>query len=379
MVIPRLSRRSFLAMSGIGVAAACATPGERRAAIAPIDVREKRVDRVTVCLRPFRAAGPRIEGERVGDKLVVHNYGHGGSGWSLSWGSSEIAVREALSGEARDIAVLGCGALGLTTALLLLRRGASVTIYARDMPMETRSMRATGSWSPDSRIASIERAPAFGDAWEAMCRSAFAQHRAFIGAEGDPVNWTDWYYLSDGGQQRAGPAQFAAYQQRVRDLLPPARALSASENPFRTAIARVNSTMTFNVTAYARRLQRDVLTGGARFVQADFHAPSELAALPQRTIVNCSGYGARALWGDETIIPVRGQISWLGVQPAARYGLYYRHTILFSRGDGVVVQRTGDTDAWGFNDDDETPRHEETLDALARVAPLFNMRAALQA
>jgi D-amino-acid oxidase len=45
-----------------------------------------RIFRITVCLRPFRATGPRMDVEKVGDKTVVHNYGHGGSGWSLSWG-----------------------------------------------------------------------------------------------------------------------------------------------------------------------------------------------------------------------------------------------------------------------------------------------------
>src|SRR6185503_12889605 len=53
----------------------------------PLRAAMDRVFDITVCLRPFRAQGPRIEAETVGDALVVHNYGHGGSGWSLSWGS----------------------------------------------------------------------------------------------------------------------------------------------------------------------------------------------------------------------------------------------------------------------------------------------------
>src|SRR6202051_2354003 len=98
----------------------------------PIRAEVDRIFRVTVCLRPFRAAGPRLDVEKVGDKTVVHNYGHGGSGWSLSWGSSSIAVEKALAGGARDIGVIGCGALGLTSAILLQRAGAKVAIYAKD-------------------------------------------------------------------------------------------------------------------------------------------------------------------------------------------------------------------------------------------------------
>ncbi len=64
----------------------------------PIRATEDRLFKITACTRPFRAVGPRIEAERIGEKLVVHNYGHGGSGWSLSWGSGTVALDLALAG-----------------------------------------------------------------------------------------------------------------------------------------------------------------------------------------------------------------------------------------------------------------------------------------
>src|SRR5579863_9056385 len=96
----------------------------------PIRASMDRIVKITVCTRPFRAQGPRLDVEQIGAKTVVHNYGHGGSGWSLSWGSSTIATRNALATGQRQIAVIGCGALGLTSATLLQRAGAQVTIYA---------------------------------------------------------------------------------------------------------------------------------------------------------------------------------------------------------------------------------------------------------
>ena len=101
-----------------------------RPTLAPIRASLDRMFDITVCLRPFRAAGPRLETERVGDKLVVHNYGHGGSGWSLSWGSADVAVRLAMAASPSEIAVIGCGAIGLTSAIMAQRAGAKVTIYA---------------------------------------------------------------------------------------------------------------------------------------------------------------------------------------------------------------------------------------------------------
>ena len=83
--------------------------------IIPIRADMDRIFRITVCTRPFRPAGPRQDVERVGDKVVVHNYGHGGSGWSLSWGSADVVVRKVLAdGSAqREVAVIGAGALDL--------------------------------------------------------------------------------------------------------------------------------------------------------------------------------------------------------------------------------------------------------------------------
>ena len=180
--MPSLSRRRLLqASAGSGLLSACTMPGAPAASLAPIRARTDRIFDVAVCLRPFRAAGPRLDTERLGDTLVVigdamvvHNYGHGGSGWSLSWGSSTIAVAKAMQVHPPEVAVIGCGALGLTSAILAQRAGARVTIYAAEQLPQTRSARASGAWTPDSRIALASAAgPDFAALWEDMARTAY--------------------------------------------------------------------------------------------------------------------------------------------------------------------------------------------------------------
>lgn len=49
-----------------------------------------------VGLRPFRKSGVRVEPEKLRDgRVVIHNYGHGGAGFTLSWGCAENVFRVA--------------------------------------------------------------------------------------------------------------------------------------------------------------------------------------------------------------------------------------------------------------------------------------------
>jgi D-amino-acid oxidase len=56
-----------------------------------------------VGLRPFRKSGVRVEAEKLRDgRAVIHNYGHGGAGFTLSWGCAEKVLALA---EASDAAI----------------------------------------------------------------------------------------------------------------------------------------------------------------------------------------------------------------------------------------------------------------------------------
>jgi D-amino-acid oxidase len=375
---------------------ACATPGgfgralagaatptlpiyDRVPALAPVRARVDRLFDITCCLRPFRAAGPRLDTEQVGDTLVVHNYGHGGSGWSLSWGSGTLAVQKAMANSPREIAVVGCGALGLTSAILAQRAGAQVTIYARDLLPQTRSARATGSWTPDSRIAlNSAVAPGFPALWEQMARISFKTYRNYLGLPGSPVEWSDRYSLSDlspeddAKHRPTDPLGFAHYEDRIRDLDPHYELLPTGSTPFPTPYVRRGSAMVFNIADYGHTLMTDFLTAGGKLVRVEFHTPADLAALKQKVVINCPGYGARALWKDETIVPVRGQIGWLIPQPEVNYGFFYNGVSVLGRRDGIVVQMVEGGDMRGYGDDNETVNRAESEDGVRRVAEMYS-------
>lgn len=397
--LPLNDRRSVLAsLGGLGVSgglSACApsiatrplVTQERPRFITPPLVRlridARLITRTTVCLRPFRAVGPRLEVETVGDKRVVHNYGHGGSGWSLSWGSAAIAAAYAMQGGARDVAVIGCGAIGITTAITLQRAGARVTIYASERLPQSRSARASGMWTPDSRIADADRVSAgFAALWERMARLSWARHQTYVGLPGEPVSFVDRYILAAAANDAAKPSpprptaadkdiRFAEYADALHDIVPRSRQLSPDEHPFPVASAKRAPVMQFNVADLADRLTTEFLMEGGRIETRTFNAPSELTTLAQPVVVNCTGYGARALFADDSIVPFRGQIAWLPPQPEVRYSVYYNGVSVIPRPDGVGIQALRGGDMLGYADENEIPDRAETEAAIARIAPLW--------
>ncbi|MBI1856973.1 FAD-binding oxidoreductase [Candidatus Saccharibacteria bacterium] len=55
-------------------------------------LRKENIIERMVGFRPVRSIGPRVEKETLGDKTIIHNYGHGGNGIILSWGTAHEAL-----------------------------------------------------------------------------------------------------------------------------------------------------------------------------------------------------------------------------------------------------------------------------------------------
>ncbi len=343
--------------------------------LAPVNARADRITGVYTCTRPFRLAGPRIEMERLGQKHIVHNYGHGGSGWSLSWGSSMQALRLARTTHVRELGVIGCGALGLTSALLAQRAGMSVRIYARELPPDVASMRATGLWTPDSRICDLSHAPLLAKQWEEMTRYSHAMYQSMLGLPGNPVEWIEGYSLSSEPFERAShpgvadEPDYGEFGDSVADLRPRSVELTGSVNPFPAYSTRRFSIMRFNISYYARMLMADFLGMGGKIVVRDFSHPRELQRLPEPTLINATGYGAKALFGDDSVIPVRGQTARLIPQPEVNYALRIRNISMVPRSDGLIIQEIGNTG--DFNNADATPDRAASESLVASLADLL--------
>ena len=378
MSLMRVSRRSFLGASALlagcaarrgpvtGAAAGVVPP----ARLARVRVSPDRVIRAITGLRPFRPSGFVVRGEKRGEKTVVHNYGHGGAGITLSWGTAQLAVEEGAKSEARDCAVLGCGVVGLSTARLLQLRGYNPVIYAKEMPPLTTSNVAGGYWDPVTLFDGDRVTPEFRRQFADAARFAIRRYQSLAG---DPygVRWLPVYSLR--ANRPFAPAGPQDLYSEIEPLFPETERLGPGQHPFGELYARKRYSMLIEPAIYLNALVRDFQIAGGRIVIREFHGPEEIAALRESVIYNCTGLGARALFGDQELTPIKGQLVFLLPQAEVEYMTVGPGDIyMFPRHDGVLLGGTHDRDVW------DTSVDPAVTDRILREnAALFgSMRAA---
>ena len=369
-------RREFLRSAIFTAGFAAATLAATRSALAfdtkrhfaPVKVARNRIIREMVGLRPYRPGGFVVEAQRLGNKFLVHNYGHGGAGVTLSWGTASLAVdlvRDFLiarrSPAPARFAVLGCGVSGLSTARLLQRYfqngPGTVTIYAKDLPPNTTSNIAGASWSPTSVFEPQETTARFNEQFRNACKISNRAFQLLVGAEYG-VRWIDLLELlqHEAGLQRELPGGNDLYYQLEIHRDP--------ETYFGFKYARQYSTMLIEPSIYLSALLRDFYIAGGRVVVKEFKAREELERLREPVIFNCTGLGSRALFGDNNLVPVRGQLEILLPQPEIDYA-YHSSGYMYPRRDGIVLGGTWDHDDWSLTPDPE--QATEILEAHMQI------------
>jgi glycine/D-amino acid oxidase-like deaminating enzyme len=318
------------------------------------------VTRTTVGLRPHRDGGFVLKGEKFDEKLVVHDYGFGGTGMSLAWGCGSMVADIALEQSERRAAVIGCGSPGLTAARQLQRRGFEVTIYTMTVPPDTTSNMSLAGFTPTTALIAPERRT---PAWDAQFRKAaeisYRQLQLMVGEPQYGVYWIDNYNATDNPNPPAGGGGAA---EGGEDLLPEAlrtgrdrEVFGPGEHPFPTKYAIRTSALAIEPNKYLDALVRDFLMFGGKIVIRKFDTPRDLMSLTESVIVNCTGLGSKTLFSDNELVPIKGQLTVCVPQAEVNYRAFGRLPNSASgapaaninpRSDGIVVGNMMERDNW---------------------------------
>jgi glycine/D-amino acid oxidase-like deaminating enzyme len=391
-----------MALVGLGVGG-CATrsigrragaaPGGRRVVLAPVRASWNRVIRTTVGLRPHRPSGFVLRADRLDAKTVIHDYGHGGAGMSLAWGTGAMAADLALQHAERRAAVLGCGSPGLTAARQLQRRGFQVTIYAMSVPPDTTSNMSVAGFTPTSGLVEPGRRT---PAWDAQFRQAAEisyRELQLLAGRDYGVYWIDTYNATDSPNPAPGGGGDAG------DLLPDhlrtgreREVLGPGEHPFPTRYAVRTSTLAIEPSIYLDALVRDFLRFGGRIVIRTFDRPRDLMSLPEPVIVNCTGLGSKALFNDEELVPIKGQLTVLVPQREVTYRVSGRAPTattapapipppqpgsgvgMSPRSDGIIIGNLMDRGNWSLEPNTEV--RQRVVEAAIRFFDAMQRPAA---
>lgn len=318
------------------------------------------VVRAVAGLRPFRPAGVRTELEWIAGRPVVHNYGHGGSGVTLAPGTAAVAADLAAGTGARRAAVLGAGAVGLCTARELQRHGVEVTVYAMERSPATTSNVAGALWGTFTIVDPAYATPETGARLAQLSR---ASHRFFSALPADRygVRRIPLYLV--------GAAAELPWEMALTPELFPAAHLARDEHPFAAARVLRTASLMIEPERFLAAMEADVVAAGrGRIAARRFASLDDVLALEEDVVVNCLGLGARSVFGDETVVPIKGELALLAPQPAIDYA------VISLDDDAYILPREGALVVGGSRvrgDMTPAPRAAEIDLILARARAMY--------
>ncbi len=263
------------------------------------------------CIRAHRERIFQVSTALNQGKLICHNYGQGGAGWTFLFGCVHESIRQFEKRlllnptfKNKPIAVIGAGCYGLLTALLLAHKGFTPQIIAKEIS-NIPSNRAAGFFFPRPRKSSTQE--------EKTIFTSFGME-----------SYKNYVEIAHGTHPfiQAGPKILPAYFGFDNDPgFAPYVAQSLIQKPEKVIVDFGNGkqyglmeykTIFINPAAIMQELHRNVTKLGISIVQKEIHLFNDIN---EPIVFNCAGMGAKKLTGDKRIIPVQGHLVTLQNQP----------------------------------------------------------------
>ncbi len=276
------------------------------------DLSQENIIGMNVGIRPYRKSGVRLEAEVLQNKLIVHNYGYGGSGLTLCFGGAKEVtdILAALNPPSRTVAVLGAGVAGLATAYDLLDQGYEVHIYSDEWSPNLTSNVAAGIWSP---LVLSEDVPE--EKKQLNQRMLETSEKRFLNSVGDHpefagVRFIDSYSFKTANSQGAIKTKHRGEEVVVH-----------FDNGIVKSGRKIHE-LGIEGQLFVEDLFSKVKTKGAYLMQRRFQDLNDILNLSEEIIINCTSMGSRELFNDQEFMPVRGQIIYFLPQEGVDFLLY---------------------------------------------------------
>jgi len=259
----------------------------------------------------------------------------------------------------KTAAVIGAGVIGLSTAILALERGYTVTIYSDKSPMETTSLKAAASFKP--------RTVAYTNATQRMVEVGweYFEHIVSRYAEVSGVHkQIHWETMSVLKEQ-------APYLKVVEDF----DLIEQPDVPGGYAYGWRYRTFFIDTSIFLPWLIERFTEGGGTLIPLDkkFMSLEQLAELPSDVVFNCTGLGARELCKDAAVVPIKGQIIVIDPQPDMDWSINADGFYVYPRRYDTVL---GGTTEWHVYDEIvETEAIELILQRNKRILPHLTLDA----
>lgn len=179
------------------------------------------------------------------------------------------------------------------------------------------------------------------------------------------IRWMRNYFPSNESFSETG---YNGAESPLRAMMPEFRDLGPNEHPFAGyKQARQFDTLLIEPPIYLAAMLEAFLIAGGKIVVRELQDRAAIAALPEKLVFNCTGLGSKALFQDEELVPVKGQLTFLLPQPEIQYAVLADDTYMFPRSDGILLGGTHETGVWSL-EPDLAKKHE----IMAKHAAFFN-------
>ena len=273
----------------------------------PPSLNESNIKQRITCIRAHRERIFNVSPQILGEKLIVHNYGQGGAGWTFLFGCVYEAIRlfeHNKPSKKTLLAVIGAGCYGLLTAIILARKGYKVRIIAKEtegLP----SAQAAGFFFPRPRKSSTpdERAlfENYGiESYKTYLQIMNGQH-PYIGAGAQLL---PAYYGSD-----IDPG-FGPYLSNK--LMPKPEQVNIDFGNGKRYDAIRHQQVFIHTSTLMQELNRNAIDLDIPIIKEEI---AQFNDIPEPIIFHCAGLGARMLTCDSRLIPVQGHLITLQNQP----------------------------------------------------------------